>query len=201
MTRSHAAACSLLRSEGIKQLLHQASTSSDIPVEMRTQAGELLSNKEAIPWKMLHGLCATLREASTDSTAGPWLHKIAADGGLDLKPPPPKTKNPELVARLQKLRVLEEERKYQDLTSDVDFKERTAKETEHFSSFREHIGFGTHVIVVMFTLFLLGHHAAKHFSELQIIHITGGLVGAILGLMVETLLFIIRTSRDPVGNS
>jgi len=131
MTRSHAT-CSLLRSEGIEQLLHQASTSSDIPLGLRTHAGELLSNKEAIPWKMLHGLCATLREASTDSTAGPWLHKIAAGGGLDLKPPPPKTKNPELVARLQKLLVLEEERKYADLTSDVELQERTAKEAEHF---------------------------------------------------------------------
>ena len=119
---------------------------------------------------------------------------------MDLKPPPTRTKGPELEARLKKLRVLEEEREYAELTSDVRVKESLANDTEHFSTFKEHIGFGTHVIVVMFTLFLLGHHAAKHVSESPIIQISGGLFGAIIGMMVETLLFIIRASRDPVKN-
>eukprot|EP00976_Prorocentrum_cordatum_P048935 987607-Prorocentrum_minimum.AAC.1 len=192
--------CSLRRSEGILQLLRQASKSSDIPQEMRTQASSLLTSDESIPWVVLRNVCSALRAASGESNVGPWLHQVAAGGGLDLKPPPTRTKGPELEARLKKLRVLEEERKYAELTSDVRVKERLANDTEHFSTFKEHIGFGTHVIVVMFTLFLLGHHAAKHVSESPIIQISGGLFGAIIGMMVETLLFIIRASRDPVKN-
>jgi len=146
-------------------------------------------------------MCDALRAASGESQAGPWLHEVATGGGLDLKPPPTRTKVPELEARLKKLRVLEEERKYAELTSDVRAKERLVDETEHFSRFKEHIGFGTHVIVVMFTLFMLGHHAAKHISESPILHIAGGLAGAITGMLVETLLFIIRASREPVEKS
>lgn len=50
---------------------------------------------------------------------GPWLHTVAAGGGLALSPPPPRTRPPELEARLAQLQKRLDEKQYADMVADV----------------------------------------------------------------------------------
>ncbi|GJP41758.1 hypothetical protein CLOM_g1405 [Closterium sp. NIES-68] len=53
-----------------------------------------------------------------------------------------------------------------------------------------------HVVGVMFTCYLVGHFAASALIKDQpALHPMGGAVGLIFGMMLETTLFIIRTTQ------
>ena len=50
---------------------------------------------------------------------GPWLHKVAAGGGLALAAPPPRRRSPELQARLTELQRALDEKQYATMVADV----------------------------------------------------------------------------------
>lgn len=62
---------------------------------------------------------ALFRSSKADANGGPWLHKVAAGGGLALVPPPGRKRPPELEERLAQLRQRLEEKQYADMVADV----------------------------------------------------------------------------------
>uniref|UniRef100_A0A803LU04 Uncharacterized protein n=1 Tax=Chenopodium quinoa TaxID=63459 RepID=A0A803LU04_CHEQI len=100
-------------------------------------------------------------------------------------------KSEELKARLKKLEELAERKAYAELVKDITPKEPN----EPFSTYKDQLGFGLHVVVIMFTGYLVGYIAFRAlFDRNPIMSTAGGILGLVLGMLVETLLFIIRTT-------
>lgn len=59
------------------------------------------------------------RSSQAAADGGPWLHKVAAGGGLALAPPPPRSRPPELEARLAQLQKRLDEKQYAEMVSDI----------------------------------------------------------------------------------
>lgn len=103
-----------------------------------------------------------------------------------------------MKARLKKLEELAERKAYAELVKDITPK----KPEEPFSSYKDQLGFGLHVAVTMFTGYLVGYVAFRAlFGHNPIMSAVGGFVGLVCGMLVETLLFIIRTSDHNDGSS
>ncbi|KAL9256670.1 hypothetical protein AKJ16_DCAP08601 [Drosera capensis] len=102
----------------------------------------------------------------------------------------------ELKARLKKIEELAERKAYQELVKDITPKKDA---NEPFSSYKDQIGFGLHVVVTMGTGYLVGYAAFRAlFSHNPVMNAAGGILGLVLAMLVETLLFIIKTSNaDP----
>ncbi|CAI5946932.1 unnamed protein product [Closterium sp. NIES-64] len=102
-------------------------------------------------------------------------------------PPEPPKKSAELEARLAALKEAEEQRRYRELVRDVD-SQGSKRERRRW--------WCMHVVGVMFTCYLLGHFAASALIKDQpALHPVGGAVGLIFGMLLETTLFIIRTTQ------
>mmetsp|Transcript_25603 Transcript_25603/g.35356 ORF Transcript_25603/g.35356 Transcript_25603/m.35356 type:complete len:225 (+) Transcript_25603:129-803(+) len=215
--------CEFTRSARICELLRRASTAKEINKELREEAKDLLAREDPVSWLALHRMCEALGGASRsdksvstsddiekkgdcegqssgiigrgDGEEGPWLHLIISDSQAVFKPPPQRIKDPAHAVKMDQLREQESIRKYGEMTSDVDARETKEANTESFSSYKDQLGFGVHVIVVMFTLYLVGVHVGKSISSEPIVELAGGLVGCIFGMFLETTLFIIRSNR------
>ncbi|KAJ6347785.1 hypothetical protein OIU76_004302 [Salix suchowensis] len=82
---------------------------------------------------------------------------------------------------------------YAELVKDITPRKNT---DEPFSSYKDQIGFGLHVVLIMFTGYLVGYAAFRAlFGHSSAMSAAGGILGLVLGMLVETLLFIIRTSE------
>ncbi|KMZ67914.1 hypothetical protein ZOSMA_252G00150 [Zostera marina] len=101
-------------------------------------------------------------------------------------------KSEELKARLSKLQDLADKKAYREPVKDVVHKEKT---TEPFSSYEDQIGFGLHVILIMVIGFLCGYVAFRAlFNHNVVMNIAGGIFRMVFGMLLETVLFMIRTS-------
>ena len=110
-------------------------------------------------------------------------------------PPPPRPpRSAELEERCQRLRRAAEDAEYADMVKDVDpGKGRGAAGGPLLCSYVEQLGFGLHVVTVMFACFVGGTYAGKHaLGPGAAGPLVGGLAGAILALLVEATLFLIR---------
>lgn len=87
-----------------------------------------------------------------------------------------------------------EKKAYEELVKDITPKKDT---NEPFSSYKDQLGFGLHVVVTMFTGYLLGYFAFRAlFGHSPVMNAAGGILGLVCGMLLETLLFIIRTSNQ-----
>lgn len=85
-----------------------------------------------------------------------------------------------------------ERKAYQELVKDIAPKEDV---TEPFSSYKDQLGFGLHVLVTMFTGYLVGYAAFRAlFDHSPAMNAAGGILGLVGAMLVETFLFIIRNS-------
>ncbi|KAJ6703929.1 TRANSMEMBRANE PROTEIN 199 [Salix viminalis] len=110
-----------------------------------------------------------------------------------IQPQYPGQKSEELKARLRKLEEMAERNAYAELVKDITPRKNT---DEPFSSYKDQIGFGLHVVLIMFTGYLVGYAAFRAlFGHSPAMSAAGGILGLVLGMLVETLLFIIRTSE------
>ncbi|KAK4368761.1 hypothetical protein RND71_012553 [Anisodus tanguticus] len=122
--------------------------------------------------------------------------------------PKPREKSEELKARLRKLEEALERKVYDELVKDITPKKDV---DEPFSSYKDQMGFGgeailfcnrnwkaeqsLHVALTMFTGYLVGYYAFRAlFCHSPAMSAAGGILGLVIGMLVETLLFIIRTS-------
>ncbi|XP_052210026.1 uncharacterized protein LOC127813214 isoform X1 [Diospyros lotus] len=105
----------------------------------------------------------------------------------------------ELKARLRKLEEVAEKKAYEELVKDITPKKGT---DEPFSSYKDQLGFGLHVVVTMFTGYLVGYAAFRAlFSHSPVMNAAGGILGLVCGMLLETLIFIIRTSNQDIRSS
>jgi hypothetical protein len=65
------------------------------------------------------GISCFSRSRQPGEDGGPWLHKVAAGGGLALAAPQPRRRSPELQARLNKLQRALDEKQYAAMVADV----------------------------------------------------------------------------------
>ncbi|BBN17955.1 hypothetical protein MPTK1_7g18290 [Marchantia polymorpha subsp. ruderalis] len=122
------------------------------------------------------------------------IHEVLVGSSFVLESPKPREKSEELKARLQKLQELADNKAYEKLVSDVT--KKSNYEPEVFSSYKEQLGFGLHVVVTMFTGFAFGYSVFRsQFRDNPVIHAAGGALGLIIGMLLETLLFIVRDAQ------
>ena len=186
-----------------------------LPEPLRAEA-LLYVESEVVPWRLLHSACLALRRAPaalggaqgaplspppappplTFAAADAWLHTLARTGGVHLPgTPAARQRSPELVQRLETLRVRAEELQYQTLVTDVTLRESAERGRVPISGAMREIGYGVHVLSVMATCFLVALIAGRSLSSDPGIQCAIGALGMLLSLGVETALFVIRAGR------
>uniref|UniRef100_A0A0D6R5B2 ATPase, vacuolar ER assembly factor, Vma12 n=1 Tax=Araucaria cunninghamii TaxID=56994 RepID=A0A0D6R5B2_ARACU len=116
-----------------------------------------------------------------------------------LESPKPREKSKELKERLQRLQEMADRKAYDALVRDVTLKE---EDKEYFSSYKDQLGFGLHVIAVMFTGYLVGYMAFRAlFGHDSVMSVAGGILGLVSGMLLETILFIVRSSAYEMSST
>ncbi|KAJ1693492.1 hypothetical protein LUZ63_010190 [Rhynchospora breviuscula] len=178
----------------IRSFLVAASGDRDhLSDELRDLASSL-STLGSVPYKSLRTVWSALPASSRPSLL------LLLDGSdFVFTSPKPRQKSEELKARLKKLAELAEQREYAELVKDVTPKRDN---TEPFSSYKDQIGFGLHVVLLMFTGYLVGYASFRAlFNHNPVMNAAGGILGLVCGMLLETVLFIIRASnQDMVKN-
>uniref|UniRef100_A0A7C8ZE31 ATPase, vacuolar ER assembly factor, Vma12 n=1 Tax=Opuntia streptacantha TaxID=393608 RepID=A0A7C8ZE31_OPUST len=160
--------------------------SSNLPDDLRKSAISF-SSQPSIPYKSLRSIWV-----ASDPATRPPLSVLLHGSSFLFTSPKPREKSEQLKARLKKLEELAERKAYAELVKDITPKKQT---DEPFSSYKDQLGFGLHVVVTMFTGYLVGYIAFRAlFGRNPIMGAAGGITGLICAMLVETLLFIIRTS-------
>ena len=128
---------------------------------------------------------------------GPYLHELLRGASLELPgPPPPRSRSAALEATLRSLREREDNARYAEMVRDV----VPPPPAEPLSVYAEQVGFGLNVILMMFTLFMVGYFGAQGFSASPAVQLGAGLCGASGALLLETALLILRFNR-PKGRA
>lgn len=170
----------------IRSFLAGASSGIELSDDMRELASSL-SDQPTVPYKHLRSIWV-----GYDPSTRPGLMELLSGSDFVLCSPKPREKSEELKARLRKLEEASERKAYDELVKDITPKKAV---DEPFSSYKDQMGFGLHVALTMFTGYLLGYYAFRAlFSHSPAMSAAGGILGLVIGMLVETLLFIIRTS-------
>ncbi|KAL4199761.1 hypothetical protein AMTRI_Chr03g146440 [Amborella trichopoda] len=119
--------------------LLDASQLQTLSADLRTVA-EDLSSKDSIPYKTLKDLWLSM-----PCSERPSLLSLLFSSEFLLQSPKPREKSEELKERLRKLAEDAEKKAYDDLIKDIAPK----KQEEPFSSYRDQIGFGTSLKLLM----------------------------------------------------
>ncbi|KAB8086535.1 uncharacterized protein [Oryza sativa Japonica Group] len=179
----------------LRAFLASAAASHDLPADLRDLASSLAA-RSAVPYRSLRDIwCAA------SPGARPPLRRLLHGADFLLSSPKPRDKSDELKARLDKLREMQERKEYAELVRDV---APPAKEDspELFSSYKDQIGFGLHVVLIMFTGYLVGFVAFRAlFNNSPVMNAAGGILGLVGGMLMETVLFIIRSSSKELATS
>ncbi|ONK71948.1 uncharacterized protein A4U43_C04F14050 [Asparagus officinalis] len=185
----------LMNTDSIRSFLLSVLSDSgpDISPELRGLASDL-SSRTSVPYKSLRAIWSALPVESRPSPS-----RLFAGSEFVFASPKPREKSEELKARLRKLEELAERKAYAELVKDITPKKGT---DEPFSSYKDQIGFGIHVVLIMFTGYLVGYAAFRAlFNHSIVMNAAGGIIGLVFGMLVETLLFIIKTSNHDTGSS
>ncbi|WOK96034.1 hypothetical protein Cni_G04741 [Canna indica] len=158
------------------------------------EVANTLSPQSSVSYQSLRSIWSALPPADR-----PALRVLFAGADFVFSSPKPREKSEELKERLRKLAELEERREYQELVKDIAPKKEAP---EPFSSYKDQIGFGLHVVLIMFTGYLVGFTTFKAlFNHSTVLNAAGGILGMVSGMLLETVLFIIRTSNKDVASS
>ncbi|XP_020577470.1 uncharacterized protein LOC110022737 isoform X2 [Phalaenopsis equestris] len=133
-------------------LLSAVDDEQHLPGELRDLASDL-SSQISIPYRHLRSVWFALPVG-----ARPPITAIFSGVEFLFSSPKPREKSEELKERLRKLADMMERKEYDELVKDVAPRKEVA---EPFSSYKDQIGFGLHVVVVMFTGYLFGFAAFR----------------------------------------
>ncbi|CAL0315271.1 unnamed protein product [Lupinus luteus] len=173
--------------DSIRVFLSGAATNTNLSDELRHKSSDLLSQSD-VPYEPLRALWF-----ASDPSTRPELNRLFSDTRFVFSSPKPREKSEELKARLKKLEEIAERKAYQELVKDITPNRDVA---EPFSSYKDQLGFGLHVIVTMFTGYLVGYAAFRAlFNHSPAMNAAGGILGLVGAMFVETFLFIIRSSN------
>lgn len=170
----------------IRAFLSEASTDTTLSAELRQKCSDLIAQSN-VPYEPLRAIWM-----ASDPSTRPELTQLLWGTSFIFSSPKPREKSEELKARLKKLEDIAERKAYQELVKDIAPKEDV---TEPFSSYKDQLGFGLHVLVTMFTGYLVGYAAFRAlFDHSPAMNAAGGILGLVGAMLVETFLFIIRNS-------
>lgn len=165
-----------------------------LPEQLRDLASDL-SSQGSVPYRSLRSVWSSLPASTRPSITG-----IFSGAEFVFASPKPRVKSEDLKERLRKLSEMAERKEYEELVKDVVPKK---EEAEPFSSYKDQIGFGLHVVVVMFTGYLVGFASFRAlFNHSTVMNAAGGILGMVCGMLLETVLFILRASgKDMLSSS
>ncbi|XP_020093458.1 uncharacterized protein LOC109714584 [Ananas comosus] len=185
--------------ETIRSFLLSAATrcggggGGSLGAELRDLAS-YLSSQSSVPYRSLRAIWFAIPAAER-----PPLRRLFNGADFVFSSPKPREKSEELKERLKKLAEMAERREYAELVKDVAPKKEIS---EPFSSYKDQIGFGLHVVLMMFTGYLVGYAAFRAlFNHSAVMNAAGGILGLVCGMLLETVLFIIRTSNRDLDSS
>ncbi|WOG85421.1 hypothetical protein DCAR_0104610 [Daucus carota subsp. sativus] len=146
-----------------------------------------LYSQSSIPYTSLRSMWF-----SADPCNRPELLSLLKGSILIFPSPKPREKSEELKVRLRKLEEVAERKAYDELVKDITPRKGVE---EPFSSYKDQLGFGLHVVLTMFTGYLVGYAAFRAlFGHSPVMNAAGGILGLVVGMLVETLLFIVRAT-------
>mmetsp|Transcript_4181 Transcript_4181/g.10717 ORF Transcript_4181/g.10717 Transcript_4181/m.10717 type:complete len:254 (-) Transcript_4181:58-819(-) len=199
--------------DSVREALRQAAAAAEKGPSAASDEEELAFESyleaETVPWRVVLGAMRVNRRSApqAEGAADPLLlaGAVDADGGSDDDGGEKKRKrrkNPEL----ERIEREMQERKYAEWVKDIE-PSAAARDRVYMSAYRDQIGLGLNLVAVMGTLFAFGYFIGLRFTagdadadadaagKVNVWPLCLGLVGAFVGLIVETLLFMIR-SRD-----
>ncbi|KAK3041576.1 hypothetical protein RJ639_000710 [Escallonia herrerae] len=157
--------------EALRSFLASAASNTALSADLRRTASSL-SLRPSVPYKSLRSIWIV-----SDPSTRPGLASLLSGSQFVLTSPKPREKSEELKVRLKKLAENAERSAYQELVKDI-----TPRK-------------GLHVVLTMFTGYLVGYAAFRAlFGHSPVMNAAGGILGLVCGMLIETLLFIIRTS-------
>ncbi|KAG0564334.1 hypothetical protein KC19_8G102100 [Ceratodon purpureus] len=172
----------------IQSLLSTAARSQVLSSELRDAALQYVE-ADVVPYPVIRDVWVQLTPGY-----GVPFHQVLAGSSFVLESPKPREKSKELKDRLARLQELADKKAYSELVKDVTNNDRH-EDREYFSSYKNSLGFGLHVLVIMFTGYMFGYAIVRsQFPDYPAMHAAGGVLGLIAGMLVETILFITRTS-------
>ena len=166
--------------------------------------------EQTVPFRLLRRACDALRaSAGPSSEDGTYLQDITIGGGVHLTGPKPAPRDPKLDAILAKLRREKEDREYDEMTADVNKGGVADDGRLKMSSLTRDLGFGAHVVTVMFACALGGWFAGAaiargsrdgderdhHDQSSLVVKATLAGIGALGAMFVEAALFMLRDGR------
>ena len=168
------------------------------------------AQENTVPFRLLRRACDALRASAGPSGGdGPYLQDITIGGGVHLTGPKPAPRDPKLDAILAKIRREKEDREYDEMTADVNKGGGVADDGRlKMSSLTRDLGFGAHVVTVMFACALGGWFAGAaiargsrddehghHDQSSLVVKATLAGIGALGAMFVEAALFMLRDGR------
>ncbi|KAL0728864.1 hypothetical protein Bca4012_024957 [Brassica carinata] len=178
----------LSATESMRSFLALACDDRRLSEELRDIASDL-SSRNTVPYKFLRAIWT-----GSDPSTRPDLLGLFSGSDFVFTSPKPREKSEELKLRLLKLREIAERKEYAELVKDITPRKQVE---EPFSSYKDQLGFGLHVGLTMFTGYLVGYASFRAlFNRNPALSAAGGILGLVLAMLVETLLFIIKTSKD-----
>ncbi|KAK4400500.1 hypothetical protein Sango_1156100 [Sesamum angolense] len=172
----------------IRSFLTTASTDSRLPEDLRDLSSSLIMHS-TVPYKSLKTIWF-----GSECETRPDVSSLLSGSTFVFTSPKPREKSEELKLRLKKLEEAAERKAYEELVKDITPKKGVE---EPFSSYKDQLGFGLHVVLTMFTGYLLGYAAFRAlFSHSPAMSAAGGILGLVGAMLVETLLFIVRSSNQ-----
>lgn len=172
----------------IRTFLSTASMDSYLSKDIRDLSSSL-TRQSTVPYKSLKSIWLTSKKDTR-----PDLNSLLSGSSFIFTSPKPREKSEELKARLKKLQEASERKEYEELVKDITPKKVVE---EPFSSYKDQLGFGLHVVVTMFTGYLVGYFAFRAlFNQSPAMNAAGGILGLVGAMLVETLLFILRASSN-----
>ncbi|PSR89246.1 Bifunctional UDP-N-acetylglucosamine transferase and deubiquitinase [Actinidia chinensis var. chinensis] len=176
----------ITNTETIRSFLTAASNDPLLLQDLRKTASDL-STRPSVPYKSLRPVWF-----GSEPSTRPDLLRLFSGSDFVFASPKPREKSEELKARLRKLEELAERKAYDELVKDITPKKGT---DEPFSSYKDQLGL--HVVLTMFTGYLVGYAAFRAlFSYSPVMNAAGGILGLVCAMLLETLLFIIRSSNQ-----
>ncbi|CAJ2629651.1 unnamed protein product [Trifolium pratense] len=160
--------------DSIRVFLSGASNDTTLSPELRQSSSDLLTQSD-VPYEPLRAIWI-----ASDPSTRPELTQLFSGTSFIFSSPKPREKSEELKARLKKLQDLAERKAYQELVKDIAPKEVVQ---EPFSSYKDQLGFAFRAL----------------FDHSPAMNAAGGILGLVGAMLVETFLFIIRSS-NPDGD-
>jgi hypothetical protein len=158
---------------------------------------DIVSHDDGVETVSHVSIFKSIQASDTDSSLASLVHGVelhATHREAALAHTREKPRNPELAARLARIRIENENREYERMVKDVVRASSTnaEAETERLGRMGAQMSIGANVIITMITCFVAGYFVFKHSSGREAVGLTGGIASMIVAMCVEAILVMTR---------